>query len=607
MQKTLDFLEQNVQWFALGLGGIFLLWSCYHYIITPPASVKIGSEIVTPGDIANKTAGGPARELKEAMNNNTSIAIPSINVVDAFKSRMAAPQTALAVNILPAYAIDSKGSGSIIITEQGPHGDAGVHLAALPVLPKAQSESVISGLSVVRIPAPQNNNAPANARGGRAPAQQAADQVKDLAWDTAFFKIPAAAVKAAFSAPLNGKQIDPALYSTDILRVELQRQKAIGFEKDGTPKFPNGDIGVETVPSLKIYAAEMKPLPPETATIGQKAEYDEWAAQNDAMISTPPFYEVQSGTQWTPPEEANANANGASNAGDNTTTPGSTDNGGGAQPPDAGTQPAAPGTQPSSMLGSVPGVITVEGPPPMDPRYGRGRFGRGFRGRGMDPRFMPRGPQPGQAFGNNGGQGAGKFDPLTIQDDLRIWAHDESALPGQTYRYRIIYSMKNPIFGIANMADKQLVEKFAIPSPPSDWSSPVTVPATTKFWIATLGHDTVNFDVFQWKSGEWKKLPPGSSRFSPGDLVPGTNWTLVDVRGGDANTSRKDKYVLLTDDAGELARHALGEDSSNNEHQSMLNDTNPNNPNAQNANNPPTPPNPRYTPGSSRLRGFRGR
>ena len=50
MQKTLDFLEQHVQWLALGLAGLVLLWVTYAYVLTP-VTIKVGSRELTPGEV----------------------------------------------------------------------------------------------------------------------------------------------------------------------------------------------------------------------------------------------------------------------------------------------------------------------------------------------------------------------------------------------------------------------------------------------------------------------------------------------------------------------------------------------------------------------------
>ena len=47
----------------------------------------------------------------------------------------------------------------------------------------------------------------------------------------------------------------------------------------------------------------------------------------------------------------------------------------------------------------------------------------------------------------------------------------DSVQPGQTYRYRIVYYMKNPVLGLTGIADKSIENVLEIKSPPSDWSN----------------------------------------------------------------------------------------------------------------------------------------
>ena len=39
MRKVLDFLEKNVQWLAIALGGVYLLWMVWSYVINPVVKV----------------------------------------------------------------------------------------------------------------------------------------------------------------------------------------------------------------------------------------------------------------------------------------------------------------------------------------------------------------------------------------------------------------------------------------------------------------------------------------------------------------------------------------------------------------------------------------
>src|SRR6185312_10345016 len=206
MQKTLDILEKNVQWFALGLGGIFLLWVVWSYVITPPATVTMDRKTFGPGEVAEYTANGPVRDIQNQIDSEKQVApIQVADVVGPWKTQMEAvnaPQ--LPVAWAPQLTHGPTGPIDHPPTPGNPTG----LIAAVPQLPKAQPTQSQSGLSVVQLPGQKNN-------GGN--AQAAADEARDLPWVSETFVIPASALKAAFEAPLNGQQPPAGVYNTTLL------------------------------------------------------------------------------------------------------------------------------------------------------------------------------------------------------------------------------------------------------------------------------------------------------------------------------------------------------------------------------------------------------
>src|SRR6185369_3988513 len=73
----------------LGLGGLFVLFMVYSYVITPPAVVKIGSESLGPGEIDPYTVDKVATQLQSAMNNNAKIVMAVPKYVQSFQDAMA--------------------------------------------------------------------------------------------------------------------------------------------------------------------------------------------------------------------------------------------------------------------------------------------------------------------------------------------------------------------------------------------------------------------------------------------------------------------------------------------------------------------------------------
>jgi hypothetical protein len=187
----------------------------------------------------------------------------------------------------------------------------------------------------------------------------------------------------------------------------------------------------------------------------------------------------------------------------------------------------------------------------------------------------------------NGQMPQGAIDPFNLNTDMLIWATDETAQPGQTYRYRLVYKLKNPVFGITNLAPDDMVKKFVIESKPSDWSPPVVAPPVTKFWVASANGSRTYLDVFRYNNGVW--TPSKNMQVNPGDQVPGTNLTVVDVRTAEP---KKEKYVLLTSDTGDMLRRDVNADMNDPDHTAMST-PNPNGPNGG-------PPPPETVPPNSR-------
>ena len=527
MQKVLNFLEQHVQWFALGLGAIFLLWTTYAYVLTPPAVVKLPNRPeVRPGDLAEITADGPVKEIHSQINS--SVAPPEFAVADVttpFKQAMGAPSAPP----FPPYAMNSPVESGTVLRPKGQATGPG-QLAQLPQLPKAVPLPPQAGLSVVIPPA----------MAGRNIAQPVESKERDLDWVTLAFVIPADDLKKAFAAPLNGKPIDAQLYQTALLQVVLQRQKATGWDDVGQPVFPGGDKGVEDVTPLSIYQADLLPLPAETASNDAKYQYLQFAQEKGTtLLAHPPFYQVLDGTQWQQPTDTTSGAPGAAPT---TGAPGTTTPAPPLRSPTGRANVALPPGERSVMLASAD-------------EYDAIRAARDARARAAQ--------QP--IFNNGNPNDPAHIDPQNISQNLLVWGHDENVTPGAVYRYRVVYKLKNPIFGFNGMAAPNLVNQFALVSPPSEWGPPITVPEKTKFWIVTLGADRAQLDIFQWSGGKWKQQ---RAALAPGDVVPGTDWTLFDIRGTGASRPR-DKYILLADNVGDISKRDLATDQGDSKHNDL--------------------------------------
>jgi len=118
--------------------------------------------------------------------------------------------------------------------------------------------------------------------------------------------------------------------------------------------------------------------------------------------------------------------------------------------------------------------------------------------------------------------------------------------------------LSNPTWDSANLAVQTVADTFALESPPSDWTQPVTIPSTTQIFVVNVSSQTqsVRFDVFEWKDG---KMTRSTVNAAPGDAIK--DETVVDIRqdSGKRDTS----YVLLVGPNGNLTRQDKQGDAAN--------------------------------------------
>lgn len=564
MQKVTEFLERNVQWFVLGLAVLFLGVTVYKYWLQPP-TVKVGGQDLPPGRVNQAILDGPVRQIRDDLKKP----VPTIEVknhVAAFVSDMGFRNEEVAVAFRPLTSENFV--GSLIREEKGPEGPGpnDYVVERLPVLPALKKPETSNGRVVVNYPDPKakpgdgddddNNNDAAGARagvrravaGGAAAAADGAPMIeKDVDYITVAADLPVKALKAAWDKAIPEKpDMPPGLRETKLLRVELIRQE----------KLANGSWGPETVvPPLALY--DLPPLPADNAGSKEKFEYLNWANENPDAIGQPPFYQTVTG-QWYAPGEDQPGVQQVGGTPNRRMTaaerrqqremermrrggpgggfPGGFPGGPGMGPRPGGGRtypyysPPPPGNRRSGGRGNYPGGFGPMGPMgPMGP-YGPAMPGGGrnpyppMPGAGRMP--FPGGGQPGQgALG--GGNAVINIDQL--QDDIRIWAHDDKAQPGKTYRYKLRYYVYNPLFELGNVAkDPNMTKPLTLKSPDSAWTQAVKVTDRINFWLVQATRRQAKFDVFDWRGGEWNKKVRS---LEPGDPIGG-DWTLADLREG---------------------------------------------------------------------------
>ena len=171
--------------------------------------------------------------------------------------------------------------------------------------------------------------------------------------------------------------------------------------------------------------------------------------------------------------------------------------------------------------------------------------------------------------------------------NIVCWAHDETAAPGKTYRYRMRVIFKNPIWMTNGLAANPAMEaQFALDPANvngnqgwSDWSKEIRVAPTTRYFFATAKQvlqaaAVVNATVaiFKREKGEWNMVTftvaPGDSIGQPNNGVDYTTGdTLVDLRN---EVRRGDVRVITADQTGELRSSPLSAYQNDPEYKDLL-------------------------------------
>jgi hypothetical protein len=562
MQKALKILEQNAEWIAMGLGGLWVLLIVWKYVLTPPV-VSLGKGTTLHPSEVDLEVSHAATALANEMNRKDVPKMPGIDFAEQFAKSM---ESTMPMPL--AFApIDSPAASKPLVV--GPGGDVPngpTLLAALPGPLVPTDASLIAGRSMIVKPVPAanaNNNgavpAPAvpvapvplvNPVGG---APIVPINGVDKVWVTVFGLVDYASWDTLFK---EAKLPDWLGGQKEFLEVQIERQE-VG--PDGTPV--GQPVRVKPV-TLNEPAADWKTDPDQ---------FLDWADKNQVPIIQPVFYQVVSGDMWKTPEMAAAEAANPANLNGQTSTPWLGPDGtfNAKQFLDA-TKAMTPKDALDARLKLTPEQrreVTKEEqdekdkdrtnhPPTVRPGTGRPNTdtrgggvrggGGGVRGGGVrggnditDPsifREILAQAAPGNVAPIHGRPNAGGRRPLptgpgpyqggfqprpefqqagAVNQDpngkIHIWAHDDSVESGKTYVYRIRVIYKNPVYKTQNIAQPALTQQLGIPdfADPaagwSEWSKPVTIPQLINFWLASnVGANTnaVRFRVRKWQNAK---------------------------------------------------------------------------------------------------------
>lgn len=134
----------------------------------------------------------------------------------------------------------------------------------------------------------------------------------------------------------------------------------------------------------------------------------------------------------------------------------------------------------------------------------------------------PRG-EFGEGFGPRGGAAPARAEQPFVKHptsgEPAVWFHDDSVVPGKTYRYRLRVKLWNRYVGKLKALTDPSQAKAAVIA--GEWSlptEPITVAPTTYFFAKSpkIGSPQVLLDVFKWQAGKWLKQ---GFEAGPGDVI----------------------------------------------------------------------------------------
>lgn len=125
------------------------------------------------------------------------------------------------------------------------------------------------------------------------------------------------------------------------------------------------------------------------------------------------------------------------------------------------------------------------------------------------------------------GQSQGPDLPVLQDSAVRVWAHDVTAVPGKTYRYRVRVALNNPVFGrgpALHHEQRTLADARVLLSEPSAWTAPVQAEPTEAYFITSaseggeglLGGTQAAAELYKRYYGFWRR---GTVSLQPGDRL----------------------------------------------------------------------------------------
>jgi hypothetical protein len=545
--KGINPFEQHVEKAVLGVAGVAFVGAMVWQFLLAKPEVKVGSATVSPGN-AFEPIKDEAKRLASQMDA-TSPALPTItmpsfgNGLQLGKATPGVESQRVAMGNAPKITsnADTKIADAVIGELKLPAPTGVVAMA---------SRASISPIEKLR----------SKELAALLPAEQPFDKVSV----SIEAMVDGMGIKALLESDPDGAgPLSPMPLSwwrdvgsvgggrpmVEILGIEVERQtvqKADGSSAGETI------VQVAPAPDRPAFAAHWKELIRGIADV--PPALDEVRAAGEEVLR-PEFYQIVSGAEWMPPSEQVA----AGAQGD--------------VPPDVARLK-------SELSGLDKQITQVE----KQMKDGNRPGGRGVGGRG-DGRDQG-GGTPGGSGGGRGGRGGGGPPPAeqpreagrTPQEEaaqrlknlqtrverarkrredvvkqlaekgvrvgdapststeadkpwlddakIRVWTHDMTVVPGETYRYRVRVVMNNPMFGRGlQEAQKQLGESATLAGAWTEWSAPLRVENDREFFVTgaqdrdpQTGRARATAELFQFYYGYYRSTTISAE---PGDAFVG--------------------------------------------------------------------------------------
>src|SRR6266550_2043267 len=311
--KIGEFFEKHVQWIALGLAGVWLLFVGWTYGVNRP-EVEIGGQKFSPASVDEHIRDTDMNALAAKLGNSNVPAMDVPDFTEAFASAMnGQPPTQIPILALrsdPQYSNLGVGPGTTppriwVVNE-------------FPKVVVATDVTVLGGKSLASMPQnpPPILLALANNKNNPANADNANGGNQTIFTDNAVQTQPAAGAAAGANGAVAGQQVaqfdktwetvcaklnfneqdkefarvklPPYLMGKQYIEVQLQRQEVL----------PDGTFG-------EIQLVQGLPMNKPPVDRKNSAEFIKWSADPEAqkIILAPPFYNVIKGTSWEVPQK----------------------------------------------------------------------------------------------------------------------------------------------------------------------------------------------------------------------------------------------------------------------------------------------------------------